>query len=88
MGDKIDEFKVAGKIKTTISGKMIYMLLNELADKDGVITISQKKIGKILGIHKTTVRRNLRRLERSKYILIHSRYTEDGGRLSNKYILR
>ena len=88
MVDKINEFKVAGKIRITMSGKMIYMLLSELADTDGAITLSQKKISKILGIHKTTVRRNLRRLERNKYIFIDNRYTEDGGRLSNKYILR
>ncbi|WP_273327800.1 helix-turn-helix domain-containing protein [Vallitalea guaymasensis] len=85
---RINEFKVAGKIKTTVSAKLIYMLLNKLADKEGSVQISQKKLSKILGLHKTTVRKNLWRLEKSGYIYIRSRYTDDGGRLANEYIVR
>jgi DNA-binding MarR family transcriptional regulator len=88
MADKISEFKVAGKINTTISGKMLYMLLSELADSSGVINISQRKISQILGLHKFTVSKNLRKLEKIGYIYIRSRYTQDGGRLANEYVLR
>ncbi len=88
MADKISEFKVAGKINTTISGKMLYMLLCELADGNGAINISHRKISKILGIHKSTVSKNLRRLEQSGDIYIRGRFTKDGGRLANEYIVR
>jgi predicted transcriptional regulator len=88
MADKINEFKVAGKINTTISGKMLYMLLSELADSNGVINISQRKISQILGLHKSTISKNLRRLEKNGYIYIRSKYTQDGGRLANEYVLR
>lgn len=88
MADRINEFKVVGKIKTTISAKIIFMLLSKLADREGAVQISQKKLSKILGIHKTTVRKNLWRLEKGGCIYIRSRYTEDGGRLANEYFVR
>jgi predicted transcriptional regulator len=88
MADRVNEFKVAGKIKTTVSAKILYMLLSEIADEEGIVQISQKKLSKILGLHKTTIQKNLWRLERSGYIYIRSRYTEDGGRLANEYIVR
>lgn len=88
MVDRINEFKVVGEIKTTVSAKMIYMLLSKLADREGGVQISQKRLSKILGIHKTTVRKNLWRLEKSGCIYIRSKYTEDGGRLANEYIVR
>lgn len=88
MADRINEFKVAGEIKTTVSAKMIYMLLSKLADREGVVQISQKRLSKILGLHKTTICKNLWRLEKSGYIYIRNRYTEDGGRLANEYIVR
>lgn len=88
MTDGISEFKIVGKIKSTVSGKMIYMLLCKITDGGGGVQISQKKLSKILGLHKTTVRKNLWRLEKSGYIYIRSRYTEDGGRLANEYIVR
>ena len=64
------------------------MFLAKLADMEGVVQISQNKLGKVLGLHKTTVCKNLWQLEKSGYIYIRSRYTEDGGRLSNAYVVR
>lgn len=77
MADRISEFKVAGEIKATVSGKMIYMLLSKMAGNEGIVQISQRKLSKILGLHKTTIRKNLWRLEKSGYIYIRSRYTEE-----------
>lgn len=88
MAVKVSEYKVAGQMKTTTSAKMLYLLLNELAGNDGVVNISHRKLGKILGMHRSTVSRSLRRLERSGDIYIRSRYTNDGGRLANEYIVR
>lgn len=88
MADRINEFKVVGEIESTVSAKIIYMFLSKIANREGVIQISQKKLSKILGIHKTTVRKNLWRLEKSGYIYIRSRYTADGGKLANEYIVR
>lgn len=88
MTEKISDYKVAGQMNTIISAKMIYMLLNELKNEEGVVNISHRKLGKILGMHRSTVSRSLKRLERSGEIYIRSRYTSDGGRLANDYIVR
>lgn len=88
MAKQIDKFKASGKMETTISGKLLYMLLDEMADGDGAVIISHRRVAKILGIHKATVSKNLRRLESNGEIMIRDRRTKDGGRLANEYIVR
>jgi DNA-binding MarR family transcriptional regulator len=80
---------MAGNIeKYKVSGKLLYMLLSELADENGRVEISHRKLGRILGIHRSTVSKNLRKLEASGDIFIYSRYDEDGGRIANVYVVR
>ena len=85
---KLSKFKPCGDIDTTISGKLLFLILDELANKNGEIIISQRKISDVLKINKSTVRRNLRRLEKGGYIDIYPTYHSDGGRAANKYIVK
>jgi len=82
------KYKISGQLKTTISGKLIYTLLSELADENGEIQISSKSISNTLKISRGTVRKNLHSLEQKGYLFIREMYREDGGRIANKYILR
>ena len=86
--NRLNKYKICGKIDTTISGKLLYLVLDELADDDGEITIPQRKISSALNIAKGTVSRNLRRLRDVGYIDIHATYHNDGGRAANKYIVK
>ncbi len=88
MAGNIEKYRVSGNLKATVSGKLMYMLLNELADANGKVEISHRKLGRILGIHRTTVSKHLRRLEANGDIYIHSRYDQDGGRRANAYLVR
>jgi len=86
--NKLTKFKICGEINTTITGKLLYFILDDLANRDGEITIAQRKISSALGISQTTVSRNLRRLHDNGYICIHQRFNSDGGRSINKYVVR
>ena len=85
---KLSKYKICGDIDTTVSGKLLYLVLDELANKNGEIVIPQRKISDALHISKGTVSRNLRRLRDGGYIDIHSTFHSDGGRAANKYIVR
>ena len=87
--NKLSKYKICGGIDTTITGKLLYLILDELANKNGEIVIPQRKISDALRISKGTVSRNLRRLRDNGYIDIHAQYrSDDGGRAANKYIIR
>ena len=86
--NNLSKYKICGDVNTTITGKLLYLILSELANHNGEIVIPQKKISDALQISKGTVSRNLRRLRYSGYIDIHSRYHDDGGRAANKYKIR
>ena len=85
---KLSKFKICGEVNATITGKILYLLLNDLSDKNGEITIAQRKISRALGVSQATVSRNLRRLRDSDYIHIDSQWNKDGGRSANKYVIR
>ena len=86
--NKLSKFKNCGFIKTTITGKLLYLVLYELANRNGQVVISQRKISNALGISKSTVSRNLRRLERVGAIGITPTFHYDGGRAANKYTIK
>ena len=85
---KLSKYKICGEINTTITGKLLYLVLDDLANRDGEITIAQRKISGALGISQSTVSNNLRRLRDNGYINIHSRFNSDGGRSTNSYVIR
>jgi len=84
----LTKYKLCGEVKTTVAGKLIYLILSELADNNGEAAISQRKISDALQISKGTVSRNLRRLRDGGYIGIYPQHHSDGGRAVNKYIVK
>ena len=85
---KLSKFKLCGEIDTTVTGKLLYLILDELANKNGEIIIQQRKISDAVHITKGTISRNLRRLRDGGYIDIYPTYHSDGGRAANKYIVK
>jgi len=86
--NKYTKFKLVGELETTISGKLLYLVLLDVIDEGNKIVIPQKRISEALGISKSTVSHNLRRLGRRGYIDIIPTFNEYGGRMPNKYIVR
>jgi IS30 family transposase len=85
---RLCKYKIYGDIDTTVTGKLLYHILNEISGKKDEITISQRKISDALHISKGTVSRNLRRLRDGGYIEVYSTYNSEGGRSANKYIIK
>jgi DNA-binding MarR family transcriptional regulator len=85
---KLSKYKLCGELDTTVTGKLLYLILDDLANKNGEIVIPQRRISDALHIAKGTVSRNLRRLERIGAISITPTYHYDGGRAANKYIVK
>ena len=87
--NRLNKFKICGEVKANITGKLLYLILDDLADGSGETVIPQRKISNALHIAKKTVSRNLRKLCAEGYIEIVPQYrTDDGGRSSNKYIIK
>lgn len=84
----LSQIKLCCAVEASSTGKLLYLTLTELADENGEVIISQRKLSKDLHISKGTVSRNLRRLRDGGYISIFSQYHNDGGRTANKYILK
>ena len=86
--NNLTKYKICGEVNTTITGKLLYLILGELSDHNGEVVIPQKKISDALRISRGTVSRNLRRLRYCGYIDIQPQYHSDGGRAANKYLMR
>jgi len=86
--NELSKYKICGMVKTTVTGKLLYLMLNEIAGEYGEIVIPQRRICDALRLSKSAVRRNLRRLERAGAISIIPTYHSDGGRAANKYIVK
>ncbi len=80
--NKYTKFQLVGDLDTTISGKLLYLVLLDIIDEENKIVIPQKRISNALGISKGTVSRNLRKLERIGAVDIVP------TRMPNKYIVR
>jgi len=86
---KLSKYKLCGGIKTTVTGKLLYLVLNEITNANGEIVIPQRKICDALHISRSAVSRNLHRLRDNGYIDIQAQYrSDDGGRSANKYIIK
>jgi DNA-binding MarR family transcriptional regulator len=86
--NNMTKYRLAGELETTASGKLLYLILLDIADADNAVTVPQRRINEAIGLSKGTVSRNLRKLEGSGYISITPTYHSDGGRAANKYILK
>jgi len=81
------KYRLLGGFNSTISGKLLLLLLLESVDEKGKVCLSQRKVSEALGISQTTVQRNFRRLQRSGYIDIIPQYHDDGGRAANQFVI-
>ena len=86
--NKYTKFKTVGELETSVSGKLLFLLLSDVIDEDNTIVIPQRKISEALGINKSTVSKNLRKLSRRGYIDIIPTFNECGGQMPNKIIVR
>jgi DNA-binding MarR family transcriptional regulator len=86
--NKLSKFKLCGEVKATATGKLLYLLLVEIANRNGEIEIPQRRISNALHISRSTVSRNLRRLRDGGYIDVYPQYHSDGGRATNKYVVK
>jgi predicted transcriptional regulator len=80
-------YRVCSGEPLTPAAKLLYIYLTDILENRSSVAISVKKLASGVGISRSAVRRSLHRLERLGMIGIVPRYTGDGGRLSNKYIL-
>lgn len=88
LDDKSLKYKVAGSLKTSITGKCLYIMLYDLADEQGKIQISISKLSKLLRISESAVRNNLHNLADRGYIFVREVIEADGTRKANEYILK
>lgn len=86
--NKMARYKLCGEVNTSISGKLLYLILIDITDENNAASIPQRRISEVLGISKGTVSRNLRKLRDGGYINVVPQYHSDGGRAANKYILK
>lgn len=82
------KYSLAGGLNTTVSGKLLYLVLLDITDTDNKVVVSQRRISEALGISKNTVSRNLRRLKDAGYIDVLAQFNDYGGRAPNKYVIR
>jgi DNA-binding MarR family transcriptional regulator len=75
-------------LDTTVSGRLLYLILMDITDTNGAVIIPQRRISDAIGLAKGTVSRNLRRLCDDGYISIIPQYHSDGGRAANQYKIK
>ena len=86
--NKFTKYRIAGELDTTVSGKLLYLFLLDTVDADGKIIIPQRRVSEALGLSRSTVGQNFRRLYRRGYIDIVPQYRDDdGSRAANKYVV-
>lgn len=82
------KYMLCGRLRMTSTAKLLYCYLTDTIDRKRELAMSSKKIAAAIGISRTAVSRNMHLLRKNRLIEIVPRYTDDGGRLSNKYILK
>ena len=86
--NSLNKYKACGWIKGGVAAKLLYLMLDDLADGNGEIVIPQRKISDALHIARSTVSRNLGRLRDGGHIAVQAQHHADGGRAANKYVIR
>jgi len=86
--NKLAKYKLCADVKSSVSAKLLYLILIEMSDEQGKSAVSQRKIGEALGLSRDTVRRNIRRLKDSGLIEVLPQWNEDGGQSVNKIRIR
>ena len=86
--NKYTKYRLVGELDTTVSAKLLYLVLLDEIDEDNKIVIPQKRISAALGLSRNTVSRNLRKLGKRGYIDVIPQFNEYGGQMPNKYVVR
>lgn len=82
------KYLLCGKLSMTSTAKLLYCYLTDCMNRKQELSMSSKKIAAVIGISRAAVSRNMHLLKKNGLIEIRPQYTEDGGRLANKYILK
>lgn len=82
----LTKYRLCAGLPAPPAAKLIYCYLVESVDHSSVI-LPVKRLAKAVGLSRAATARNLHRLERLNLISIRPRYSEDGGRLANRYEL-
>jgi response regulator of citrate/malate metabolism len=83
----LTRYKLVAGLHVPPAAKLIYFYLLDRSNERSM-TISVKQLGKNVGLSRSATRKNLHRLKRMDMIDIAPRFSEDGGRLSNRYRLK
>jgi response regulator of citrate/malate metabolism len=83
----LTRYKLTAGLPVPAGAKLIYCYLLDVSDRRG-IAISVRQLGKSIGLSRSATRKNLHRLKHMDMLDITPRYSEDGGRLSNRYRLK
>ncbi len=67
--------------------RIVYLYLEQRANRDGICWPSQKRIAKDLGISVSTVKRAIGDLKTKKFLSSKNRYRENGSCSSNEYMI-
>ena len=85
----LTRYKLCAGLHVPAAAKLLYCCLLDMSGgRHSSTTISIKKLAKDVGLSRSATSHNLHRLEKLNMIGIVPRYSEDGGRLSNQYVLK
>lgn len=87
MKKELLKHKICGQINAAMSCKYLLSMLIDLCDDKGEFVMSAKAMHRMIGLSPAAILKNMNRLKTMGYIKVIHRFTEDGGRASNKYIL-
>ncbi len=83
----LTRYKLCAGLPVPPAAKLIYFYLLDSSIGNS-IAISVKQLGKNIGLSPSATRKNLHRLKRMDLLDIAHRFSDDGGRLSNRYKLK
>lgn len=85
----LTRYKLCAGLRVPASAKLLYCYLLDIAGgRHNSVVISIKNLAKSVGLSRSATSRNLNRLRQLDMIGIVHRYSEDGGRLSNQYLMK
>lgn len=84
-----DKYSKIGGMTLPPGAKLLYSFLCDCTlNTGGELRMSRRNIAAYVKMSPGAISRNMHRLMSAGYIFIVPTYTEDGGRASNKYIIR
>jgi len=83
----LTRYKLVAGLPVPPAAKLIYFYLLDKSNGYN-IAISVRQLGNNIGLSYSATRKNLHRLKRMDMLDIATRFSDDGGRLSNHYRLK